>query len=172
MINKDFMSDMLKPYQPQLPIEELVVEVNKLYHSYEAENYDEAHSEIRLQLPPIWQEMIAQLLERTKDVKWNILDFGCGTGFEAEQLIRNLPQGSIAKLTCYDPSPEMLERCTKKISALFPSATFTSEFKTYPVREGQFNLIATNSLLHHLPDPFESINMLLPLLTFDAFWLA
>jgi SAM-dependent methyltransferase len=109
--NTDFLQDTLKPYQPQLEIAQLVVEVNKLFHKFDAKDYDRQHPEIHQQLPPIWQEMICLAIDVAETSVWRILDFGCGTGFEAEQLIRNMPEGSIAELTCYDPSPEMLACC-------------------------------------------------------------
>ncbi|NJK52295.1 MAG: class I SAM-dependent methyltransferase [Leptolyngbyaceae cyanobacterium SU_3_3] len=71
--------------------------------------------------------MIDRAVKTTQIKEWRILDFGCGTGFEAEQLIRYLPQGSIAQLTCYDLSPEMLARCRARITPLFSDALFVSD---------------------------------------------
>jgi SAM-dependent methyltransferase len=170
--NTDFLADILKPYEPQLPIDQLILEVNKLFHEFEAKDYDTIHPEIHQQLPPIWQEMIDRAIGIAAVPIWRILDFGCGTGFEAEQLIKNLPPGSIAELTCYDPSPEMLAYCQAKISPLLPTATFTCDLNS-ACRDGQsYNLLVTNSLLHHLPDPISTINNLVDLLTPDAIWLA
>ena len=170
--NTDFLADILKPFQPQLPIDELILEVNKLFHEFEAKDYDKIHPEIHQQLPPIWREMIDRATSVAKVPQWRILDFGCGTGFEAEQLIKNLPSGSIAELTCYDPSPEMLAFCRTKISPLFPTATFCSDLNSASGAGQSYNLLVTNSLLHHLPDPIETIVNLGDLLTADAIWLA
>jgi|GEM_PF-1024306 len=170
--NKKFIDNLLAPYQPQLPIEQLVMEVNKLYHAVEASDYDTSHDEIYQQLPSIFEEMVAQAKKHSQTDVWRILDFGCGTGFEAEQLIRLLPQESIAQLTCYDYSPEMLARCRSQIESLIPNASFTSDLKALPAMEEPYNLLITNSLLHHLPDPLSTINQLLPLLSLDALWLA
>jgi trans-aconitate methyltransferase len=173
MANSPFITSLLEPYQPKLPLDDLVVEVNKLYHSFEAQSYDVRHPEVHQQLPPLWQEIIKSLIEQQKSTtKWRILDFGCGTGFEAEQLIQNLPQGSIAQLICYDPSTEMLERCRSRIAPLFPEAIFCCDLKTIPDSNESYNLLATNSLLHHLPNFITTINSLLPLLSKDAVWLS
>lgn len=172
MKNSDYVINLLAPYEPQLPIEQLVMEINKLFHAAEASDYDRRHPEVYNQLPPLWQEMIQQALERSQSKVWRIFDFGCGTGFEAEQLIHNLRPGAIAQLTCYDPSPDMLERCRAKISPLFPNALFISDLKDCPANIASYNLLTTNSLLHHLPDPLLTISNLLPLLTSDVIWIA
>lgn len=171
--NDRWMMRVLAPYGPRKPLEVLVEEVNRIYHSFEAHDYDRAHPEITRQLPPIWREMVGVAVGRTPRAGWRILDFGCGTGFEAEQLIRNLPSGSIETLVCYDPSPEMLERCRRRIGTLFPGAIFTTELGNVSVEQGQpLNLLATNSLLHHLHDPLGTIEGLVPALDPDALWLA
>lgn len=171
--NTSFLADILKPYEPQLPIDELILAVNKLFHEFEAKDYDRIHPEIHQQLPPIWHEMLDRAIETSGAPIWQILDFGCGTGFEAEQLIKTLPPGSISKLTCYDPSPEMLALCRAKIEPLLPTATFTSDLNSVCEPDDKsYNLLVTNSLLHHLPDPIVTINSLLSLLTPDAIWLA
>jgi len=43
MSNTIFMQDLLAPYVSQLPIDQFVLEVNKLYHRFEADIYDVRH---------------------------------------------------------------------------------------------------------------------------------
>jgi len=173
MVDSPFMTNLLEPYQPQLPLNELVVQVNRLYHAFEAQNYDGRHPEVYKQLPHFWQEMIKTTREQKKSTtKWHVLDFGCGTGFAAQQLIRNLPHGSIAELTCYDPAPEMIEQCRSRIVPFFPKARFCCNLKEILDGIEQYNLLATNSVLHHLPDFINTINSLLPILSSDAVWLS
>jgi SAM-dependent methyltransferase len=164
MTNTDFITTVLAPYQPQLPMEELVLEVNRLYHAVEAQDYDDRHPEVHEQLPPIWKEMIDRAVKTTQIKEWRILDFGCGTGFEAEQLIRHLPQGSIAQL--------MLACCRARITPLFADALFVADLSSQPGQQQPYNLLATNSLLHHLPNPLNTINHLLPQLSKNVLWLA
>src|SRR4051812_17079365 len=114
MVTAEYMSSLLERFGPQLPLDELVIELNALYHAYESREYDSRHPEITRQLPAIWREMAAEVQDRQPPTGWHILDFGCGTGFEAEQLLRNFPTGSIASLTCYDLSPDMLARCRER----------------------------------------------------------
>jgi SAM-dependent methyltransferase len=172
MNSTPFMTDLLRLYQSQLPMSELIVEVNRLYHAFEAKDYDWRHPEVYKQLPGLWQQMINSVIADGRSKIWYILDFGCGTGFEAEQILQNLPQDRPAQLTCYDPSPEMLERCRARILPLFPQAVFCSSLETLPVCHEPYNLLATNSLLHHLPDPISTIKGLLSLLALDSVWLA
>jgi len=170
-VSLEYMDKFIAPYRPTVPLDQLVEHVNRFYHAVEAAHYDERHPEIHRFLPPIWREMIHRLLATRSSAQWSILDYGCGTGFEAEQIVRNFPTDRIARLTCYDPSPEMLAVCREKIGPLCSRAVFTSRRDDLINGAGQFNLLSTNSLLHHMAKPWEMINDLLPLLTDDAMWL-
>lgn len=151
---------------PRVPLESLIEEVNKIYHSFDAINYDSDHPEIHRQLPPIWTEMIARMPHSTS---WNILDLGCGTGFEANLLLNKLGDKVIA-LTAFDPSVEMMAICKKRLSR-FSQVRYCSRIEEAH-SHGPFNLLLTNSLLHHLPNVAETIESLLPILSGDAVWLA
>lgn len=173
-INTTRAEQLLKQHRvtSQLPIDELIIELNKLFHMFEARTYDATHPEIHEQLPSLWQEMIRVAMQEHGSTEWRILDFGCGSGFEAEHLIRGVPKGTITQLTCYDPSPEMLEHCQRRISPLFSNALYLSDYEQLQAKGDSYNLLATNAVLHHVTDPIEAINRLLPLLTPDCVWLA
>lgn len=153
MSNVEFMNQLLAPYGPQLPLDQLVEQVNKLYHTAEARDYDEKHTEIREQLPSLWREMIRVAEDQCQHREYRILDFGCGTGFAAEQLLEVLPRECVSALACYDPCSAMLRCCRTKLAPRFPDAVFCDDLKQLPFTSSPFNLLATNSLLHHLPDP-------------------
>jgi SAM-dependent methyltransferase len=172
MSNVEFVGSLLAPYEPRLPIDRLVVEVNKIYHAFEARDYDNRHPEIYKQLPRRWQAMVQHAMALRSPSAWRVMDFGCGSGFAAEQLLKHLPRNSVEQLVCYDPAPEMLELCRLKIRPLYPQAIFCSDLDALPADVAPSNLLATNSLLHHLPDPMPTINGLLPRLTDDALWLS
>jgi trans-aconitate methyltransferase len=166
------MEDLLEQYgPPPLSIDQLVIEINKIFHAFDAEIYDNKHREIYEQLPSIWKEMNEKVTESFKSKALRILDFGCGTGFEAQQLLRNIPINSIAGLTCYDPSPEMLEKCRKAISPLFPRTIFSSSLEEALTPIAPYTLLVTNSVLHHLPDVTSMVRNLLPCLGPNAMWL-
>jgi SAM-dependent methyltransferase len=151
---------------PQVPLEQLVERVNEIFHSFAARRYDREHPEIHQQLPPIWAEMIAQLPGASS---WNALDVGCGTGFESNLLLNSIGN-RVTQLTAYDPSAEMIAHCRNRLGR-FPQVSFCSRIEeTYG--RGPFNLLLTNSLLHHLPNIEQTVSCLLPYLSEDAVWLA
>ena len=171
MQSQELWNEWLAPYQPQLPLDALVVEVNKLFHEFEAETYDRRHPQVFQQGARLWQEMIPAALAGLPTKRWRILDFGCGTGFATSQLLDALPGEQIEQVSCFDLSPEMLARCREKIAPRFGHARFCQSFDEL-IALGPFNLLATNSLLHHLPDPLAILSQLAECLTADAIWLA
>ena len=172
MAARDAVLHLAERYEPQRPINDLIVELNRLYHDYEARTYDSYHPEINAQLQPIWQQMVQIASGLQPDKTFRVLDFGCGTGFEASQLLAHLQQGTITQLVCYDPSPQMLGRCRLRIGSLAPQASFTTELADIERPDNAFNLVITNSLLHHLPDPLQTIMGLVPWLAPGAIWLS
>lgn len=158
--------EMLQEFEPQLPLQSLVERLNRIYHANEARGYDRMHPEIHGVLPPTWMEMLSQLPQRET---WNVLDFGCGTGFEASQIMSAL-NGSVGFLACYDPSPEMLAVCKKRIGH-HSNVLFLSRFSDIAAK-GPYDLLLTNSLLHHLPNVDSTLSDLMPCLKSHAFWIA
>ncbi len=164
----NYLEELLRPYEPRVAMPELVEAVNHIFHEIEAPFYDRRHRELREQWPAAWREMLAALGPAPAG-GWRVLAFGCGTGFAAQQVLDGLSPGSVASLTCYDLSPEMVRCCRQKIAARFPQTTFTHDFSQITA-SGPYNLLATNALLHHLPEPLETIRGLLPVLSPDAVW--
>jgi SAM-dependent methyltransferase len=174
------MIDALERYGPSQPVPVLVAELNKLYHEHEASGYDSTHPEIFEQLPPIWREMIAQfeLLHQDAKIggdseggKSRILDFGCGTGFEAQQCLAGFGAGRVERIVCYDPSTRMLDRCRRALEPWTNWAEFITDLRELAGIGGEFNVLLTNSVLHHMVDPVRAIREIMPLLSADAVWL-
>lgn len=157
-----------QPYGPKLPLPALVEELNRLYHSIEAPHYDASHPEIHTQLPPVWRALVDQVVSRV-DRPLAILNFGCGTGFEAEQLLALLPAERVAALHCYDPAPEMLARCRVRVGARRPGTTFSSQLAE---AKGPFDLLVTNAVLHHLPDVPAMLAEVAPRLAPACLWIS
>jgi SAM-dependent methyltransferase len=165
------MIEKLQRYRPALPMPQLVAEINKLHHEREAAIYERTHPEIFEQLPPLWREMIGvcQQFLGDREGRLRILDFGCGTGFEARQCVGGLGAARIGRLVCYDPSPHMIERCRRSLEGRGVQA----EYATDPAAlDGEFDLLITNSVLHHIVDPLAAISGLMPLLAPGAVWLS
>jgi SAM-dependent methyltransferase len=166
-----YVASLVAPYRPSVPLEELVQRLNGLFHSVEAPHYDRRHQEIIEELPPVWRAMIGRAEAAVAGKTWSILDFGCGTGFEAQQVVSVLQAERIASLVCYDPSAEMLAACRRKLAPQCSRAAFTDSLDE--VRKGprRFNVLLTNSLLHHMPRPWETVESLAPLLEPGTIWL-
>ena len=171
MNNFEFASTLVAPFAPTVSMDKLVVELNRIYHSAEARNYNSRHPEIHDQLPPLWSEMIAVVESQSTNQEWDVLDFGCGTGFASEQILRELRPSQMRSLTCYDPSPEMLSICEKRIGGRLDNLRFCSDLSEVLGDKTRFNLLATNSLLHHLPEPGAEIAKLDASIAKDAWWL-
>ncbi len=153
-------------FRPLVPPDRLIEEVNRIFHSFDAERYDSDHKEMRLLWPGLWDLMLAQLPHRRK---WRVLDFGCGTGFEAAHLMSRPIADSIEMIFAFDPSAEMLALARKRLdSARLVLSTSLAPAGDY----APFDLLITNSVLHHLPEPQATMRKLLPLLSHDAVWLS
>lgn len=154
---------MINPYKPQMDIEKMVIEINKIFHRYDAKLYDSEHPEIFEQLPDIYSQMCMLLPKKTL----RVLNFGCGTGFEAEQILRNIPE--VELLVCYDISNEMLGLCRQKLNGR-RNILFVDKLEEIPPNM-QFDLLLTNSLLHHLPNPIKTIQELTKHLSQDSYYI-
>jgi SAM-dependent methyltransferase len=166
----EHLSELLDPFEPRVPFEQLVTEVNNLYHRFEAAVYDTTHPEHR-QLPPLWQAMLGRVRLVDPVRRWRVLDYGCGTGFEAAQVWGALgPQ--VDSLTCFDPSPEMLKLCAARLERLGAKASFHTTWEGVPADGKIYDLVVTNSLLHHLPQPVATLRDLAGRLAANGWWLS
>lgn len=167
------MLEQLEYYGPTRPTASLVAELNRLYHEFEADNYESNHPEIFVQLPPLWHEMCAQAIRLlgNQDEKLRILDFGCGTGFEAQRCLAEFRPDQIERLVCYDPSKEMLHRCRQGLKGSSYRVEFVADLGELSEQADGFNVLLTNSVLHHMMEPIQTIRDLARLLSDSAVWL-
>lgn len=171
-VRSEWIERQLDAVKPTRPLPELVEELNRIYHACEARDYDRKHTEIFTQLPPLWAEMMDTTLRALPDGPLRILDFGCGTGFEATQLLDGLPPSRIASMVCYDLSADMLARCGAAVKPRFPSIRLTSNWEEVAAAKEQFNLVASNSVLHHVPDLGATMGRVGALAAAGAVWIA
>ena len=144
--------------------------VSNAYHEVESSVYDQIHSEIATQVQPVLASMLDEIRQSSLPRKLRVLDIGCGTGFASEQLLLRL--GSrIESLTCCDLSPEMLERCRRKLQS-HPNVSFIqADAESIAGGPETFHLIVTCSVLHHLPNPKNLFNRIQVLLGSGCFYL-
>src|SRR4051812_17514562 len=84
-MSRDHLASLLAPLGPTRPADELVREINRIYHAIEAATYDTTHPEIFDELPAVWRRMFEHVVLPAGPL--TIVDYGCGTGFAASQIL-------------------------------------------------------------------------------------
>jgi len=127
---------------------EKVFEINKTWHKYEASIYHRRHDEIFRDEIELWQGIAKKYLV---DSKYDILDFGAGTGFVSSIIQDYISPNS--KITLADPSPEMLRISKDNINHNYSNFVLIKDSK-YEINgfKNKFDFILLNSVLHHIPD--------------------
>lgn len=154
MQTKQLISDFLKKHEINVPVGDFVEITSNIYHKYEAKDYDNFHFGIKLS-EPYWERTLlrVQNLVQEKD-SLKLLDFGCGTGFATEQILKSRLKNKCSQITCYDLSQDMVAECKKKFGA-FSEINFLSDregFEELKKNNGNFDVIICNALIHHILD--------------------
>ena len=142
----------LKSNNVEVSASDFVKITSNIYHKFESNRYDTSHFSIELSIPH-WQKVLNNL-DVFKGEKLNVLDFGCGTGFVTDQIIKSTFFNKELEITCYDLSPDMVEVCKKKFSK-FQNINYLSNvqgFETLKNKIGKFDVIICNALIHHILD--------------------
>jgi SAM-dependent methyltransferase len=101
--------------------------------------------------PVVWKCPIPPVVERyRRHVGKRHLDVGPGTGFLIE---RAAPPDT--EVTLLDPNPNVLARCTRRLTAWNPTAVQADVMKPLPV-EGRFDSAALSFVLHCLRGPMSN----------------
>ncbi|MGV3664872.1 MAG: class I SAM-dependent methyltransferase [Leptospira bouyouniensis] len=134
-------------YLPRIPEPELMNDSHQV-ESYANANFDSAHSLIIKQFQ---SRLPLNFSPRS------VLDLGCGPGDMSSRLLPFFPK---ANFTYLDGSKLMLKFCQKRLFALIGEKRnnkiiFKNELVQEFVPESSFELVFSNSLLHHIHNPFE-----------------
>ncbi|TGK82623.1 class I SAM-dependent methyltransferase [Leptospira noumeaensis] len=131
----------------RIPEPELMEDPTQV-ESYDKADFETAHSFLIRK----FQDRLPQ-----RFLPESILDLGCGPGDMSSRLYSQFPN---ANFTFLDGSEFMLDLCKKRIDTLvskkrYNKINFKKELVQDFVPESTYDLVFSNSLLHHLLDPFE-----------------
>lgn len=114
------------------------------------------------------RKVIEILQDKLKiDSNSKILEVGVGTGRIAIPLTKKLHANTIG----VDISERMLQKCHERISYTENIQLILADGLTLPFKNNQFNILLTSHILHLLPNAYQFINKILPLLVKNGFYV-
>lgn len=143
---------ILEEHAVQVSPKEFHSIVNEVFHSFEAEVYDEVHRHMWASLPTQFDLFAADHRDEVGEGSLTVLDVGCGTGLATELLMRSPLGPSITGVTLLDPSREMLERASERSRSWNIEAETRLGFLEDLPPGTTFGLVIACSVLHHIPD--------------------
>lgn len=147
---------------------DFIEEISIIYHNLESRFYDKRHPEIFSVLAPVYRRMLEKV-ELSNNM--NVLDYGCGTGFEAAEISKFLYRKNIsATIQCVDQNLKMLGICEKKLKK-YVNIEYIIQKETYANLTGEYDLIITNSLVHHIYDVAGYLKKIGSLLKSNGYYL-
>ncbi len=148
-----------------IKISEAVRKINRIFHDYEANSYEQRHPEIYKREIKNWQDNYYQYIKPIQDRKRTgitILDVGTGNGFVIESFADFLTTDD--RVIFSDISSSMLKVVRKKFEKNgFKKEYLLSDASSLDLPQGSVDIVTMNSVLHHLPDVKK------PLLLFGRF---
>ncbi len=132
------------------PASQFIGRLSNLYHEAESTYYDRIHPEL-LDARVVWQTCLTTIAPDLPD-RITALDVGAGTGFATSAVVAVLAP-RIVQMVCLDPSAAMLEKASRRLAGVKPAPQFVvGDIGCLDGATPRFDLIVTNSVLHHLPD--------------------
>jgi len=159
------ISAFLESQGIDVPTRTFVTMVSNLYHAFESNSYDDGHTEI-LEAALYWKQILREIAPQLPP-RFRVLDVGVGTGFASQQVLETF--GSrVEWLVCLDLSPDMLYISREKLGTSGISYVCGS----FDACHGEFDLVVTNALLHHLIDPPSFLKALRSLVRVNGFYVS
>jgi ubiquinone/menaquinone biosynthesis C-methylase UbiE len=125
--------------------------LNVYFHDVEATCYDDLHRAMWDSLPPVFDQMVAEVEPRAATTsRWTLADIGCGTGLATELVLRTTLSARIAELQLVDTSSEMIARCQARSKSWgLPTRFIHGQIDGLP--DTSVDFLIANSVLHHIP---------------------
>jgi 2-polyprenyl-3-methyl-5-hydroxy-6-metoxy-1,4-benzoquinol methylase len=128
--------------------------ISNYFHDEESKSYDNSHDEIfSAELLKCLGEVFILLKKNLPGRKLKVLDVGAGTGFLSTLIYDNI---EISELHCLEPSSKMLHVLKNKMKQkenIFYHNCTIEELEVF-----DFDLIVSNSVLHHIPNVTDFLN--------------
>jgi len=143
-------------------LERFQQEINVIFHDAEATVYDTIHERGWRDLPQEVNRLVDSSELKSRRGKLRLLDVGCGTGRSTDMLLRSAIGPFIDRIVLLDTSPGMIEKAMQRSKSW--NADITTVHGTIDELEGDFDLIMTCSVLHHIPVVSQTLSRISSLL--------
>lgn len=146
----------------QTPIDRarLVERVNRLYHDWTADRFDDDHRQRHAVEAPFWRWVGNAALARDGSARPGrvILDVACGSGFVERQLRRFMNRQD--RLIGVDLSPKTLASAATKRAASSAIAHICASGLRLPIANHAIDTVTINAAIHHVEKPAELLHEL------------
>jgi 2-polyprenyl-3-methyl-5-hydroxy-6-metoxy-1,4-benzoquinol methylase len=127
--------------------------VNVTFHNFEAEVYDQEHSDMWRSLPREFTRLTQSCREQWAGVEeMSLLDIGCGTGLATDCLLKTNLGPRIKSVDLLDTSKVMLSEAKKRAQGWGRKVNAYEGLLDAIPRGKKYSLIVSSSVLHHVPD--------------------
>lgn len=118
------------------------IELMEDYFNSRVDVYDEIHQQVGISWGKQIRDIIAEYIP-TEQVK--ILDLGCGTGLELEEILKKTP---LSEIVCVDISLEMLKKLKNKYGN-YNVKIVNANFLDINYAENKYDFVISVMALHH-----------------------
>src|SRR3954464_3149507 len=130
-----------------------VLEVEVMDTAAEAEDYNAMdHSAVNARFA---EDLLAAGAVSDREV--NVLDLGTGTALIPIEVCRRIPH---CRVLAVDLAAHMLELARKNVAAARCAPRIQLQqidAKALPFSDGRFDVVMSNSIIHHIPEPMHSL---------------
>ena len=118
------------------------IELMDEYFNSRVDVYDEIHQQTGISWGKQIRDIVSEYIPREKS---RILDLGCGTGLELEEIFKKSPKSEIV---CVDISKEMLKKLKEKYDK-YNVTIINENFLNLNLGKEQYDFVISVMALHH-----------------------